>query len=57
MAEREWPEEAREHFERGYEAQMAGRLEEAASCFQRAIDHGDDPELNRYFLAAVNGKA
>jgi predicted TPR repeat methyltransferase len=32
-----------------------GRLEEAASCFQRAIDLGDDPELNRYFLAAVNG--
>jgi predicted TPR repeat methyltransferase len=33
-----------------------GRLEEAASCFQRAIDHGHDPELNRYFLAAANGK-
>jgi hypothetical protein len=32
MAEREWPEEAREHFERGYHAQMAGRLDEAVEC-------------------------
>ena len=41
---------------RGALLKDAGRLEEAASCFQRAIDHGDDPELNRYFLAAVNGE-
>jgi len=41
---------------RGALLKDAGRLEEAALCFQRAIDHGDDPELNRYFLAAVNGK-
>ena len=37
MAEREWPEEAREHFERGYEAQMAGRLEEAIDRYSRSL--------------------
>jgi len=37
MAEREWPEEAREHFERGYEAQMAGRLEEAIDHYGRSL--------------------
>jgi predicted TPR repeat methyltransferase len=41
---------------RGALLKEMGRLEDAATCFQRAIDHGDDPELNRYFLAAVNGK-
>ena len=33
-----------------------GRLEEAAAAFREAIVHGDDPELNRYFLAALNGR-
>jgi predicted TPR repeat methyltransferase len=33
-----------------------GRLEEAAEAFREAIVHGDDPELNRYFLAAVDGR-
>ncbi len=37
MTEREWPEEAREHFERGYEAQMAGRLEEAIDRYGRSL--------------------
>jgi predicted TPR repeat methyltransferase len=32
-----------------------GRHAEAALAFQQAIAHGDDPELNRYFLAALNG--
>ena len=32
-----------------------GRYQEAAAAFQQAIDHGDDPELNRYFLAALQG--
>jgi predicted TPR repeat methyltransferase len=32
-----------------------GRHAEAAEAFQQAIAHGDDPELNRYFLAALNG--
>ena len=37
MAEREWPEEAREYFERGYRAQMAGRLDEAIECYRRSL--------------------
>src|SRR6266568_9640954 len=37
MTEHEWPEEAREHFERGYEAQMAGRLEEAIDRYGRSL--------------------
>jgi predicted TPR repeat methyltransferase len=32
-----------------------GRHAEAVSAFEQAIAHGDDPELNRYFLAALNG--
>lgn len=32
-----------------------GRHAEASAAFQQAIAHGDDPELNRYFLAALNG--
>lgn len=37
MAEREWAGEAREHFERGYEEQMAGRLDEAIESYRRSI--------------------
>jgi len=37
MTEREWPAEAREHFERAYEAQMAGRLDEAVLGYRRSI--------------------
>jgi tetratricopeptide (TPR) repeat protein len=37
MAERDWPEEARELFERGYEAQEAGRLDEAIECYRRSL--------------------
>ena len=37
MTEREWPAEAREHFERAYEAQMAGRLDEAVEGYRRSI--------------------
>ncbi len=33
-----------------------GRLQEAAAAFQQAIEHGDDPELNGYFLASLNGR-
>jgi predicted TPR repeat methyltransferase len=32
-----------------------GRHAEAAAAFEQAIAHGDDPQLNRYFLAALNG--
>ncbi len=31
----------------------AGQYAEAAHCFQRALDSGGDPEVLRYFLAAV----
>ena len=31
-----------------------GRPGEAAQAFQQAIAHGADPELNRYYLAALN---
>src|SRR4030095_4328333 len=37
MTDREWPEDAREQFERGYEAQMAGRLEEAIDHYRRSL--------------------
>jgi Tfp pilus assembly protein PilF len=37
MTERQWPDEAREHFERGYQAQMAGRLDEAVECYRRSL--------------------
>lgn len=34
----------------------AGQFEQAAACFQRALDSGGDPEVLRYFLAAVTHK-
>ena len=37
MAEHEWAGEAREHFERGYEEQMAGRIDAAIECYGRSI--------------------
>jgi len=37
MAEREWAGEARKHFERGYEEQMAGRLDEAIESYRLSI--------------------
>lgn len=33
-----------------------GRHAEAAAAFRQAIAHGDDPQLNRYFLAALDGE-
>ena len=32
------------------------RLDEAAECFARAIQHGADPELHAYYLAAARGE-
>ena len=32
-----------------------GQLDAAARCFERAIELGADPELHRYYLAAVRG--
>ncbi|MEO6410265.1 MAG: methyltransferase domain-containing protein [Burkholderiaceae bacterium] len=33
----------------------SGRLDEAAYAFEQAIAHGADPDLHRYYLAAVRG--
>lgn len=38
---------------RGNVLRELGRPAEAAESFQRAIQHGGDPELNRYFLAGL----
>jgi predicted TPR repeat methyltransferase len=35
----------------------AGRMQEAAQCFERAVELGADPELHRFYLAAVQGGA
>lgn len=35
----------------------AGQFEQAAACFQRALDNGGDPEVLSYFLAAVTPEA
>lgn len=40
---------------RGNLLREARRLPEAAQCFERALALGADPELHRYFLAAVTG--
>ena len=37
LNENDWPAEAREHFERGYEAQMAGRLDEAIERYRHSL--------------------
>ena len=37
MAKREWAGEAREHFERGYSEQMAGRIDAAIESYGRSI--------------------
>jgi tetratricopeptide (TPR) repeat protein len=37
MALHGWPEEARELFERGYEAQAAGHFDEAVECYRRSL--------------------
>lgn len=39
--------------QRGGVLREMGRLAEAAHSFERAIEHGADAELNRYYLAAV----
>lgn len=43
--------------QRGSALKDLGRRDEAAACFERALALGDDPELNRYFLAAVRRTA
>jgi predicted TPR repeat methyltransferase len=34
-----------------------GREQEACTSFENAIERGGDPELNRYYLASLNGNA
>lgn len=40
---------------RGGILQEMRRLREAAESFRQALEHGGDPELNRYYLASVGG--
>src|SRR5262249_36751093 len=42
--EPEWKAEAREQFEQGYQAQVAGRLEEALEHYRRSLDIQDTAE-------------
>lgn len=39
--------------ERGSLLRELNRLDESAACFDKALEFGGDPELNRYYLAAV----
>jgi predicted TPR repeat methyltransferase len=41
--------------QRGSLLREAGRLAEAAMCFQQAIAHGADEPLHRFYLASVRG--
>lgn len=40
---------------RGSLLREMGRTAEAARCYEQAITHGADAQLNRYFLAGLNG--
>ena len=48
MAEPEWQAEAREHFEQGYQAQMAGRLEDALECYRRSLAIQETAEAHTF---------
>lgn len=39
--------------QRGTVMRRHGHLADAARCFEQAVAHGADPELNRFYLAAV----
>jgi predicted TPR repeat methyltransferase len=45
------------HAAHGQHLRDTGRLERAAAAFERAIACGAEPEMHRYFLAAVRGEA
>ena len=56
MAEREWAEEAREHFERAYEEQMAGRLDAAIESYRRSIAIQPTAEAHTFLgCSAIDG--
>ena len=42
---------------RGSVLRDLGRLDEAAESFRQALAHGADPQLNRYYLASLQGGA
>ena len=48
QAEPEWQAEAREQFEQGYQAQMAGRLEEALECYRRSLAIQETAEAHTF---------
>jgi Tfp pilus assembly protein PilF len=48
VAEPEWQAEAREHFEQGYQAQMAGRLEDALECYRRSLAIQETAEAHTF---------
>jgi tetratricopeptide (TPR) repeat protein len=54
MAEGEWPADAREHFERGYEAQRAGRLDEAIESYRRSLDRHPTAEAHTFLGWALS---
>lgn len=51
------PEFAPAWTERGSLLRELDRLDESATCFEQALAHGGDVELNRYYLAAVRQAA
>ena len=54
MAERGWPGEARELFERGYEAQEAGRLDEAVDLYERSLAIHQSAEAHTFIGWALH---
>ena len=49
------PRQAQAWSQAGSMLRESGRLDEAAHAFEQAIVHGADPDLHRYYLAAVRG--
>ena len=48
QGEPEWQPEAREQFEQGYQAQMAGRLEDALECYRRSLAIQETAEAHTF---------
>jgi Tfp pilus assembly protein PilF len=54
MADREWAGEAREHFERGYSEQMAGRIDAAIESYRRSISIQPTAEAHTFLGWALS---
>ena len=54
MPEREWAGEARELFERGYEEQMAGRIDAAIASYRRSIEIHPSAEAHTFLGWALS---